>query len=1520
MKLTKPSGKCHPGRLVAIAAFLVMASHTSASDWPAFRHDARRSAVSADRLQFPMQRVWQHESRMSPRPAFSDPLKHPTNADFAFIRDHSEPVLLDFDHAFHPVAAQGRVFFGSSADDSVRCLSLQTGEPLWSFVTGGPVRFAPHVVGNRVYVGSDDGFVYCLNADDGKPVWTFRAAPSARQLVGNGRMISRWPLRTGVLVLDGVVYVTAGMWPAEGVFVYALDAGTGKVQWVNDTSGTLNLRTANPGAYAISGVAPTGYLLASDNALVVATGRSIPASYSRKDGRLLASVAPSYQNRRGGPPVCIDRHGSVIYGYPRERLTTTTYALHYAYRLPNMVPFGTMRADRVLADDRTFVTVNDMLRCYDANSRYTKVKVDWEQPCPSRNLRCLSLSANALLTGIDDRLVARDRATGELLWEQAGLDGYVQSIAVVDERILVATDHGSIYCFAANGTEARTRPGTDGTDHSTKSSTTKAEEVPSVLRGNRIRRGLALVIGDRNTARAAEIAAASQLQVVLLLDGADAVQRARNQLLDSNVPGQGQVSVQPHVAGAALPFADYSFNLIAATGKMAVAQTSELFRVLRPAGGELHVTDAGSSVAGRIESAVKNIAAADQNAASAESSVTPRATSPDGLTQTERFASIGTFRRAENTIVFRRGKLPGALDWDSENRLDQRVKWPLELLWFGGPGSKRTGGGSRAPIAAGGRNFVLGKNHLMAVDAYNGTELWSRTLPYLYRNIGRLRNAPGPIRPWLTASINADDDHVWLNFGHVVYTLDAATGEQLAVHGKLPDAPVLALEAKGLRIELDHYQQPDARGVNSQPTKAATPAGNIHTQLDPNGQLKLTLELQAEVVIDARLYWELFLDVRPKGKRANLYESGVFHLLAWPASGQVQTGIGPVHPRVSVSVEEQGRRLVLSLPMAELERMRGGPMDDFHLAAALNQPARPDQKAMSAGRGYLRWEFHADAFATAFNNGWPRIVVNPNSDPSSSNPLRGKSLPAITDLPELALKSARIGGIGPKAGYVVTLKGQRKNPLSLEVCEFDFNRGKGCGRLVSSGALQVLRSGTLAFYDHEDDSGMRYFGGIRPSCTISAIPAQGLVFAAEGSSGCSCNYNFKTTLALAPAKQRRHEDWAMFTAPLTAGAQLQTGRFNFGAPGDRRDAAGNLWLQYPRAPTYSSRILPHAARTMPVPVELFGDRPQTYRVNADRVAIADTDRPWLFASGFNGIAGVRLQLFMTDQEGIVVFHGEAPKLDAVLEPESWERRYSISAGTDSSMFLSHDQAALYVGYEVVPRLDRRGKRMPWSTRHEDRLPFSASFGAQTASDDTSVWEEDSLEFLISDRSLKTILHLGIGITGGRYDGVWSKTAKQEDPAVSLKWSGAVNVTVDKAVAEFAIPWQTLKAAGLDTNNLVIRARTKKPLTTQPHISHGFRPVITKSGQPQEKSYRVTLHFAELQDIKVGDRVFDVEVQGKTVVSAFDVMAVAGRRNRAVSRTFRNVAADRVLDVRLVQRGSDKGLPPILSAIEVVLDN
>ena len=81
-------------------------------------------------------------------------------------------------------------------------------------------------------------------------------------LLGNDRMISRWPARGGPVVVDDIVYFGAGIWPSEGIFLYALDPATGEVLWQNDSSGSIEMDQPHGTARAKSGLSAQGYLAA----------------------------------------------------------------------------------------------------------------------------------------------------------------------------------------------------------------------------------------------------------------------------------------------------------------------------------------------------------------------------------------------------------------------------------------------------------------------------------------------------------------------------------------------------------------------------------------------------------------------------------------------------------------------------------------------------------------------------------------------------------------------------------------------------------------------------------------------------------------------------------------------------------------------------------------------------------------------------------------------------------------------------------------------------------------------------------------------------------------------------------------------------------------------------------------------------------------------------------------------------------------------------------------------------------
>ena len=187
----------------------------------------------------------------------------------------------------------------SSRTDSVSAYDSQTGQQRWQFFTNGPVRFAPAVWRDSVCFGSDDGFLYCVELISGKLRWKHRAVPSRRRLFGNRRLISVWPIRGGPVVEDGNVYFAAGVWPFEGVFVYAMNIADGSVVWRNDRMGYLFGQQPH-NTQAIGGLAPQGYLLINGDEVVVPCSTAYPARLNRLTGELIEFQLPAAGRYPGG--------------------------------------------------------------------------------------------------------------------------------------------------------------------------------------------------------------------------------------------------------------------------------------------------------------------------------------------------------------------------------------------------------------------------------------------------------------------------------------------------------------------------------------------------------------------------------------------------------------------------------------------------------------------------------------------------------------------------------------------------------------------------------------------------------------------------------------------------------------------------------------------------------------------------------------------------------------------------------------------------------------------------------------------------------------------------------------------------------------------------------------------------------------------------------------------------------------------------------------------------------------------
>jgi outer membrane protein assembly factor BamB len=131
-----------------------------------------------------------------------------------------------------PVIAAGTLVISSIDQHAVYAFDAASGQPLWSRTVGGRVDSPPTIYDGRLCLfGSADGYVYCLRLSDGELVWRFLAAAAARRTVVWGRLESIWPVHGSVLVMNDVVYVSAGRstWFDRGIDLYGQDPETGEV-------------------------------------------------------------------------------------------------------------------------------------------------------------------------------------------------------------------------------------------------------------------------------------------------------------------------------------------------------------------------------------------------------------------------------------------------------------------------------------------------------------------------------------------------------------------------------------------------------------------------------------------------------------------------------------------------------------------------------------------------------------------------------------------------------------------------------------------------------------------------------------------------------------------------------------------------------------------------------------------------------------------------------------------------------------------------------------------------------------------------------------------------------------------------------------------------------------------------------------------------------------------------------------------------------------------------------------------
>lgn len=697
-------------KTITAALFIgVMAANCLvASDWTTWRSDSQRSGYTADELSSELSLRWTWQPTHRPSPAWS--------------RDDR----MSFDRANHVVVADRLVVFGSSVTGKVTALDVDSGMPVWSFFTGGPVRFAPIIWKDRLYVVSDDGELYCLRLENGQLIDRWRGAPRDDLVLGNSHMISKWPARGGPVIRDGILYWAAGIWQSEGVYVYAMDAETGERVWTNDSSGGIDMPQPHGGANAKSGVSAQGYLLANAKRLFVTTGRSVPAALTRATGEF-EYYRLQENTRRGGTTAVLA--GDFVYNGG------------YAYHTKD----GSLLTDRIAGAVAAFPDgivhgSGNQLRCLKVGTKESTDRRGNPIEVPTHESQwlvkdipagtSLIVAGESIVTSGGNRIATAKLGTGERIWS-AEVDDDAYGLAVSDGCLFVSTASGAIHCFA-NTIQA---------DRDSNATRTKAIEEPfpnneamknaatEIIKRSGVTEGYCVDLGCGDGRLAFALAKQSDLYVVAVDSDPIKVDAARKQLEAAGLLG---VRVSVHVGDPDdTHFPKYFANLVVSQRSLTDAPESvdadEALRLQRPYGG---ITCLGESLA-----------------------------------------------------VTTRGPLEGAGEWthlysNPANTLcsTDTIKGPLTCVWFRDIDldlPQRHGRGP-SPLFHDGRLFAEGLNELIAVDAYNGRPIWR----FEQKGILDAYNADHLAGTAITGSnICIADDSIFLRNGSKCFRIDTATGK-----------------------------------------------------------------------------------------------------------------------------------------------------------------------------------------------------------------------------------------------------------------------------------------------------------------------------------------------------------------------------------------------------------------------------------------------------------------------------------------------------------------------------------------------------------------------------------------------------------------------------------------------------------------------------------------------------------------------------------------------------------------------
>jgi outer membrane protein assembly factor BamB len=706
--------------IVAWLAFSSAAVIASAADWPMVRGDAARSGYTAEALPSKLSLAWSYRPRHEPSPAWP--------------RDDR----MLFDRASDVVVADGRLFFGSSAEDQIVALDAQSGKTLWTYTTDSPVRFAPAVWQDRLFAVSDDGHLYCLSVRDGALIKSYRGGPTDEMILGNGRMVSRWPARGGPVIYDNIVYFATGIWQSEGVTVQAIDAASGDVVWTNDKVGSIYMPQPHGGAMANSGISAQGYLVATKDKLLVPTGRAVPAALDRHSGEFLYYHLQA-NGRVGGADTMVAGetfyNGGQAFKIATGELEAKLAPAVFAATDGGIVQSGSQTLKLLKVVDKTVP---------DRKGKPVQTRLHeavWSSSDFAGGISAI-VAGSTIVLGGPEKVTAIDSKSQKAVWA-AEVDGKPYGLAAAGGRLYVSTDRGTIYCFDGEQHERSLTVGPGAKTAEPRIDGRYQQAADEIVRRTGVKEGFCLDLAGGEGDLALALAQRTNLQIYVLCSSAEEVAAARQKILAAGLYG---ARITVHQGSAAKNrYGKYFADLIVSSDSLRAGPLTlaagEYPAVLRPFGGKICTGKLGAM----------------------------------DLIERGALAKTGSWTHQYSDLG------------NTSCSADEQVEGELHALWFRDVDlemPQRHGRGP-APLFYQGRMFVEGIDALRAVDAYNGRNLWEFSLPGILKSYTADHLSGTSVTG---SNVCVAGDSVYIHDKQRCYRIDAATGRKLGEFAAPPGA------------------------------------------------------------------------------------------------------------------------------------------------------------------------------------------------------------------------------------------------------------------------------------------------------------------------------------------------------------------------------------------------------------------------------------------------------------------------------------------------------------------------------------------------------------------------------------------------------------------------------------------------------------------------------------------------------------------------------------------------------------